>query len=171
MQQQAFIDKVMPFKDKLFRLALRLLVSKDEAEDAVQEVYLKLWKQKHKIKEYKNPEAYAMTMTKNYCLDRLKSGQASNIRIVHSNYDDPNQNLDKTTDIQDSMSLVHKLIEELPEQQRLLIQLRDIEAYEYDEISEITGLKQGTLRVNLSRARKTIRERLTQLHAYEHKTY
>ena len=71
--QQEFLDIILPVKDKLFRLARRLLVSTDEAEDAVQEVFLKLWKSKDKMDNYKNPEAFAMTMTKNYCLDRLKS--------------------------------------------------------------------------------------------------
>ena len=76
MKQKEFLATVLPFKDKLYRLAKRLLVSSEEAEDAVQEVYLKLWKGKHQIKNYKNPEAFAITMTKNYCFDRLKSKQA-----------------------------------------------------------------------------------------------
>ena len=86
MKQKDFVATVLPFKDKLYRLAKRLLVSSDEAEDAVQEVYLKLWKGREVIHKYKSPEAFAMTMTKNYCLDRLKSKQASNLKIVHSNY-------------------------------------------------------------------------------------
>ena len=76
MKQKEFLSTVLPFKDKLYRLAKRLLVSSDEAEDAVQEIFLKLWNGKEKIGKYKNPEAFAMTMTKNYCLDRLKSKQA-----------------------------------------------------------------------------------------------
>ena len=86
MKQKEFIATVLPFKDKLYRLAKRILVSGDEAEDAVQEVYLKLWKGRNKISNYKNPEAFAVTMTKNYCLDRLKSKQASNLKIVHNNF-------------------------------------------------------------------------------------
>ena len=86
MKQKEFLATVLPVKDKLYRLAKRLLVSQEEAEDAVQEVILKLWKGKNRMKDYKNSEAFAMTMTKNYCLDRLKSKQASNLKIVHSNY-------------------------------------------------------------------------------------
>ena len=88
MTQADFVILVMPFKDKVFRLAKRLLVSREEAEDATQEILLKLWNNKQKISDYKNVEAFSMTMTKNFCLDRLKSKQAQNLKIVHSNYQD-----------------------------------------------------------------------------------
>ncbi len=88
MTQTEFLNTVLPFKDKVFRLAKRLLVSKEEAEDATQEVLLKLWNNKGKISNYKNVEAFSMTMTKNFCLDKLKSKQAQNLKIVHSNYQD-----------------------------------------------------------------------------------
>ena len=94
MEQKEFLNTILPCKDTLYRLAKRLLVSSDEAEDAVQEVYLKLWRGRLSIKKYKSPEAFAMTMTKNYCLDRLKSKQASNLKIVHSNYQN-HENLEK----------------------------------------------------------------------------
>ena len=70
MKQSDFLKVVLPFKDKVFRLAKRLLVSTEEAEDATQELLFKLWKSKEKIGDYKNVEAFAMTMTKNYCYDR-----------------------------------------------------------------------------------------------------
>lgn len=73
MTQTDFVKLVMPFKDKVFRLAKRLLVSHEEAEDATQEILLKLWNNKGQIEEYKNVEAFSMTMTKNFCLDRLLS--------------------------------------------------------------------------------------------------
>ena len=76
MNQSDFLKVVLPFKDKVFRLAKRLLVSTEEAEDATQELLFKLWRSREKITNYKNVEAFAMTMTKNYCYDRLKSKQA-----------------------------------------------------------------------------------------------
>ena len=166
MNQQAFLDKVMPFKDKVFRLAKRLLVSQDEAEDATQELYLKLWKNKSKIASYKNVEAFAMTMTKNYCLDRLKSKQASNLTLIHSNYQDNHTNLQRQIEVNDSIQKVHQLIAQLPEQQRMVIQLRDIEQYNFDEIGEMLQMKPTAIRVALSRARKTIKEKLQKQHAY-----
>lgn len=166
MNQSEFLKTVMPFKDKVFRLAKRLLVSTEEAEDATQELYFKLWNKKEKLKEYKSVEAFAMTMTKNYCFDRLKSKQASNLKLIHSNYKEKDTPLDKKTDLNDSVSIVHQLIENLPEQQKIIIQLRDIEQYEFDEIAKMLDLKPTAIRVSLSRARKTIREQLTKQHNY-----
>ncbi len=166
MNQQAFLNTVMPFKDKVFRLAKRLLVSQDEAEDATQELYLKLWKNKNKLKNYRNIEAFAMTMTKNYCLDRLKSKQASNLSLVHSNFKETNTSLQEKIEINDSVQRIHKLITNLPKQQRMVIQLRDIEAYEFKEIEEMLQMKPTAIRVALSRARKKIREQLIQQNEY-----
>ncbi|OEK08716.1 RNA polymerase subunit sigma-70 [Flavivirga aquatica] len=166
MTQSEFLNIVMPFKDKVFRLSKRLLISREEAEDATQEVLLKLWKNKKKIQEYKNIEAFSMTMAKNFCFDKLKSKQAQNLKIVHSNYEDNNTSLQKQVELNDSVDWVAKIIEELPEQQRLIIQLRDIEEYDLDEIAKMLDMNNTAVRVNLSRARKAIREKLTNTHNY-----
>ena len=166
MDQSEFLKTVLPFKDKVFRLAKRLLVSTEEAEDATQELFFKLWKNRVKIAEYKNVEAFAMTMTKNYCFDRLKSKQASNLTLVHSNYKEKETPLEKKLEYRDSVSQVHVLIEKLPEQQKLVIQLRDIEQYDFEEIGKMLDLKPTAVRVALSRARKTIREELIKQHNY-----
>ncbi|MCH2032716.1 MAG: sigma-70 family RNA polymerase sigma factor [Tenacibaculum sp.] len=166
MKQSDFLKVVLPFKDKVFRLAKRLLVSTEEAEDATQELYFKLWRNKEKLADYKNVEAFAMTMTKNYCFDRLKSKQASNLTLVHSNYKEKDTSLEKKIEYKDSVSNVHKLIENLPEQQKIIIQLRDIEQYDFDEICEMVDMKPTAVRVALSRARKTIREALIKQHNY-----
>ena len=166
MKQSEFLKTVMPFKDKVFRVAKRILVSTEEAEDATQELLFKLWRNKEKLKDYKSIEAFAMTMTKNYCFDRLKSKQASNLSLIHSNYREKGTSLDRRMELNDSVSKVHKLIENLPEQQKLIIQLRDIEEYEFDEIAEMLNMNPTAIRVTLSRARKTIREQLTKQHNY-----
>ncbi|TYP99198.1 RNA polymerase sigma-70 factor (ECF subfamily) [Tenacibaculum adriaticum] len=166
MNQSDFLKVVIPFKDKVFRLAKRLLVSTEEAEDATQELFFKLWKNKEKLSEYNNVEAFAMTMTKNYCYDRLKSKQASNLTLVHNNYKEKETSLDKKIEQEDSVNQVHKLIENLPEQQKIIIQLRDIEQYDFDEICKMVDMKPTAVRVALSRARKTIREALIKKHNY-----
>jgi len=166
MTQTEFLDIVMPFKDKVFRLAKRLLVSREEAEDATQEILMKLWNNKTKIQEYKNVEAFSMTMTKNFCLDKLKSKQAQNLKLVHSNYQDHKVSLQKQLELNDSLNWVSKIIEDLPEQQKMIIQLRDIEQYDFDEISKMLDMNNTAIRVSLSRARKTIREKLTNTHSY-----
>lgn len=166
MTSTEFTSIVTPFKDKVFRLARRLLVSNEEAEDATQEILLRLWNNKSKISSYNNVEAFAMTMTKNFCLDRLKSKQAQNLKIVHSNYEDQNISLQKQVELNDSLSWIGKMVEQLPEQQRMILQLRDVEAYEFEEIAKIMEMNPTAIRVALSRARKTIREQLIKTHNY-----
>ncbi|PQJ14808.1 RNA polymerase sigma factor [Aureicoccus marinus] len=166
MKQTEFVNAVLPFQDKLYRMAKRLLVSREEAEDATQEVLLKLWSKNDNLEKYKSVEAFAMTMIKNFCLDRLKSKQASNLKLVHSNYADGNRSLQANLEAKDSVSWVERIMEELPEQQKMVLQLRDIEQYDYDEIAEIMEMKPTAVRVALSRARKTVREELTKKHSY-----
>lgn len=166
MTQSEFLNIVTPFKDKLYRLSKRLLVSHEEAQDATQEVMIKLWNQKSKMVDYVNVEAFSMTLTKNYCLDRLRSKQSQNLRIVHSNYEEKQTRLDKHLEQKDSVSWMSKLMEELPEQQRMVIQLRDIEQYEFDEIAKVLDMNETAIRVALSRARKVLRTRLMQTHNY-----
>ena len=166
MTQAEFTSLVTPFKDKVFRLAKRLLVSREEAEDATQEILLKLWNNKQNISSYNNVEAFSMTMTKNFCLDRLKSKQAQNLKIVHNNYKENGSTLQAQIEAKDSMDWVSKIIEVLPEQQKIILQLRDIEQYDYSEIAKMLDMNETAIRVNLSRARKTIREQLTNTHNY-----
>jgi len=165
MNQEEFLTTVLPYKNKLYRLAKRLLVSSEEAEDAVQEVFLKLWKGRNSIKNYKNPEAFSVTMTKNYCLDRLKSKQASNLKIVHSNFQ-TGENLQKKIEENDGVQLVFKIMETLPEKQRIVLQLRDVEQFDFEEIAEMIGSSETTIRVTLSRARKAVREQLIKQYNY-----
>jgi RNA polymerase sigma-70 factor (ECF subfamily) len=157
MNQKEFLNKVLPFKNKAYRLAKRLLVSSDEAEDAIQELYLKLWNNKTKIESYDNVEAYAMMMTKNYCLDQLKSKRASNLKLVHSNYKDESSALQNEIEVEDSTNIIKKMIDDLPEKQRMIVQLRDIENYEYHEIAIVMDMEPTAIRVALSRARKILR--------------
>lgn len=166
MKQTEFLNIVLPFKDKLFRMAKRLLVSTEEAEDATQEILIKLWSKKNKIGTYNNVEAFAMTMTKNFCLDRLKSKQAGNLKLVHSNYTDSNTSLQNEVESKDSVSWVERIMDELPEQQKMVLQLRDIEQYEYEEIEKLLDMKPTAIRVALSRARKTVRKKLMEKHNY-----
>jgi RNA polymerase sigma-70 factor (ECF subfamily) len=166
MNQNEFVQLVTPFKDKVFRLAKRLLVSTEEAEDATQEVLVKLWSKNGNLAEYGSVEAFAMTMTKNYCLDQLKSKRTGNLKIVHTNYLDREPGLEKKMEDLDSLNWVEKIMDKLPVQQRLIIQMRDIEQYEFEEIAKILDMNESAIRVALSRARKTIRDYMTETHNY-----
>jgi len=165
LEQKEFLNTILPCKDTLYRLAKRLLVSSDEAEDAVQEVFLKLWKGRDKIDNYRSPEAFAVTMTKNYCLDRLKSKQASNLKIVHSNYKN-SENIERTIEANEGVELLTKIMQTLPEQQKIIMQLRDIEQFEFTEISQMLEINETAIRVALSRARKVVREQLIKQYNY-----
>ena len=166
MNQIDFIRIINPFKDKLFRLAKRLLVSTEEAEDATQEIIFKLWNNNKNLEKYNNIEAFAVTMTKNYCLDQLKSKRANNLQIVDYNLDNNQTNLQTHLEAKDSLEWVNKIMNNLPEQQKLVLQLRDIEQYDYDEIAKILDMNAVAVRVALSRARKTVKEFLTKTHDY-----
>ena len=166
MHQKEFIQLVTPFKDKVFRLAKRLLISTEEAEDATQEVLVKLWNKNDKLDAYTSLEAFAMTTTKNYCLDQLKSKRASNLQLVHSNYEDKQVGLLQKIEDTDSLSWVEKIINKLPEQQKLIVQMRDIEEMEFEEMSTVLEMNEQAIRTALSRARKTIREKMIKTHHY-----
>lgn len=166
MKESEFISFITPLQERLFRLSKRLLVSSQEAQDAVGEITLKLWEKRNGLSSIKNLEAYAMTMTKNFCLDRLKSKQGSHLRLVHVNYEKATDSLSQALEHKDSLSIVEKAMQELPEVQRLLIQLRDIESLSYTGIEAVVAMKPTAIRVALSRARKTLKEHLVKNHAY-----
>lgn len=166
MNQLEFLQLTSSFKDKVFRLAKRLLISTEEAEDATQEVLVKLWSKNESLVGFNSIEAFAMTITKNYCLDQLKSKRAENLKIVHDNFTDDAHSLVKKVEDDDSLNWVEKIINQLPEQQRLIIQMRDIEQYEFSEIAIIMQMNETAIRVALSRARKTIRECMIKIENY-----
>ncbi len=166
MNQNTFLRVLHPVKDKMFRLALRLLISKEAAEDATQEVILKIWNRRDKFKDYANIEAFMISVTKNHCLDQLKSKQNNNLRLIHNNYDNNELGVHSKVELQDEIFQIERIVEMLPEQQRVIFQLRDIEDYDYNEIAEITKMKESAIRVALSRARKKIKEELLKTHGY-----
>lgn len=165
MTDTEFIFITNGFRDKIFRLAKRLLTSSEEAQDAVQEVLIKLWNKENALSQYSNLEAFAMVITKNYCLDQLKSKRASNQRIV-TDFATTDAGVSQQAEDRDSWNWVEKAIEKLPPQQKLIIQLREIEQYDFGEIAEIMQMNEVAVRVALSRARKTLREFIIKTHEY-----
>ncbi|MBN2274377.1 MAG: RNA polymerase sigma factor [Bacteroidales bacterium] len=162
MNAAEFKEKIIPLSGKLFHFARLLLKDHAEAEDSVQEIFLKLWKLRDDLKKYDNIEAFAMRVTRNWCLDRIKAKKPLYIDNYTSGFDQysdtdsPLGLLEKA----DQMSTVSRIIQTLPEQQKTIIQLRDIEGYEYEEIANIMNMNINAVRVSLSRARNTIREQL-----------
>ena len=168
MTQEEFKIEVFPLKNKLFRFAKRLLENTEEAEDMVQEVFIKLWNRKEKLREYRSVEALAMVTLRNLCLDKLRTRKYSTEKIETLQEDIEFMTGDHSNDHHDIISRIHQIIKTLPEQQRMVMQLRDIEGYDYEEIAEILNMNENAIRVNVSRARKKIREIITQYNIYEH---
>lgn len=167
MTAEEFKDRLLPVKNKLFRFALSLLSNRQEAEDAVQEVYLKMWNMRDQLEKYKSTEALMMTIVKNHCLDKIKvkknKAVTLNPELNHHLSDEP-ENLSEQFDLIDK---VKKIIQKLPEQQRTIVHLRDVEGYEFEEVMKITGYDLNYIRVNLSRGRSKIRESIKSIQSYE----
>lgn len=167
MTAETFTKQLLPFKNKLFRLSIRMLCDAQEAADTVQDVYLKLWKMREQLHQIDKPEAMAMTMTKNLCLDKLKTKHRSVNDNNPVNMMDERVNPELQYEFQETSQAIEHFINLLPEQQKWVMHLRDIEHYEFEDIETITGMNLNHIRVNLSRARKTVREQLIKLNSYE----
>lgn len=148
-------------KDKLYRFALRMTGDVAEAEDVVQEVFIKVWNKRDDMQEVLNHEAYCMTLTRNLSLDKLRSkhrrtseiGEALQLTDSHSTpYDEAEKS--------DAIESIRKWMQDLPEKQRLTMHLRDIEGMTYDEISTTLEMSLAQVKVNLHRARQFIREKM-----------
>ena len=160
MDLQAFKQHILPVQGRLFRLAQLFLRNREEAEDALQDVLLRLWSNRQQLDAYHSVEALAVQMTKNLCLDRLKAlrrqpvTDSDDYLNVATHEASPHRRLELT----DSAGQMQRLIDALPDQQRLLIHLREVDECSFDEIEQITGLTVNNIRVILSRTRQRLRD-------------
>ncbi len=166
MTPEEFKIELLPLKNKLFRVALHLSGQREEAEDVVQEVYLKVWDMRHQLEKYKSVEGLMVTMTRNRCLDGLRRKKNRLLPLKPEIFHRSSDDLQKQTERSDLVQKVKKMMVDLPEQQRTIMQLRDVEGYDFEEISEITGFDGNYIRVNLSRARKKIRLEIEKIEKY-----
>ena len=154
--------KVLPMQDKLLGFSKRLLGEPEEARDTVQEVFLKLWNLREKLGQYRNLEAFAMTVTRNHCLDKIKARRT--VRLEEKHYNSIDFNSDPSPgellERKDAAGYVKEIIQALPENQRSVIHLRDVEGYENEEIAKIMDMDVNNIRVILSRTRKKVRVEL-----------
>jgi len=167
MNPEEFKIQVLPLKHKLFRLSYRILENLEEAEDVVQDAMIKLWTRREELNKYSSIEAFAMTVTKNISLDRIRSKSFRQERLTDrqamSMKHDPGDLYEK----EDFSGFIKKIIDGLPEQQRSIIHMRDIEGMEYEQIAEVIGMNVNAIRVNLSRARKHVRDVILKIQGYE----
>ncbi|MEM8566573.1 MAG: RNA polymerase sigma factor [Bacteroidota bacterium] len=169
MSLEAFKTKVLPVKDKLYRFALKLVKSEPEAQDVVQEVLIKVWDKRNEMDEVENLEAWCMRVTRNLSLDKLKSKHASKTSGIEENFEisqGEKATPYRSTEMKDTMENIGNLISSLPDKQKQVIQLRDVEGFSYKEIGDIMAIDMNQVKVNLFRARKAVREKLLNINAY-----
>ena len=148
----------------------RLLKSDAETQDAVQELMMKLWDKKDSLQKLDNTDAYIMRMAKNYCLDVMKKkkpqilGEEEQLKLI--NLPDREENFEHL----ERFDQVRKVIETLPEKYKQVIQYRDMDGFEFEEIMELTGYEVPYIRVLLSRARVMVKTQVQKIYSYEQGT-
>jgi RNA polymerase sigma factor (sigma-70 family) len=168
MNREEFQIQVYPLRNKLFRFAKRILDQAEEAEDVVQDAFIRLWTRRETLEQYRSIEALAMLTTKNLCLDRIKKRKYPVERMDNHRGFIENLPMETTPDYSEEMYRIKQAMNELTEAQKMIIQLRDIEGYEYETIASIMEMNENAVRVNLSRARKRIREMMQTNKVYEY---
>ena len=171
-----FQTHVLPLKNILFRLALRITQNRAEAEDVVQETMMKVWNRRDEWQQIESMEAFCLTICRNLSLDKLRrmdnqvlsldddqQSEASSFDPIDNSH---MANPEEQTVQHDRLQLVRQFINQLPEKQRSCMQLRDIEGLSYKEIAQTMGITQEQVKVNIFRARQTIRNRFNETEQY-----
>lgn len=168
MSLNTFKNHIWPIRNKLYRFALRIVNNAAEAEDVVQEVLSKLWRTRKNWDRIDNLEAWSMRITKNMALDHLRARQyrrtegVDQLQQVSSEHSTPLQK----TEQMDTLEQIQRLMEELPENQRLVIHLREIEQLSYQEICDLLEMPMSQVKTNLFRARNKLKAALIKRESY-----
>lgn len=167
MQEISFRKDILPLKDKLFRLALRITFDRAEAEDVVQETLIRVWNKRDEWRQFGSMEAYCLTVAKNLAIDRSERKDAQTVSLPPeveqmAEVADPYEKLVH----KERLALVHRLMNELPEKQRLIMQLRDVEGKSYKEIAVVLNLTEEQVKVNLFRARQKVKQKFIDIDGY-----
>lgn len=164
----SFRNDVLPLKNELFRLALRITLSRTEAEDIVQETMMKVWTRRDKWSEIESIEAFCLTICRNLALDKMRKMDNHNERL--DNQQEPivhdTSNPEEQTVYRDRIRLIRRLLDQLPEKQRSAMQLRDFEGKSYKEIAAIMNISEEQVKVNIFRARQTIKQKFFETEKY-----
>ena len=169
MKKISFRNDVLPLKNELFRLALRITLNHAEAEDVVQETMIKVWNRRDSWDEIESIEAFCLTICRNISLDKVKTAENQN-QSLNDEHDAPDRsyasNPEEQAEQRDKILLIRRLINALPEKQRSVMQLRDFEGKSYKEIAEILAISEEQVKVNIFRARQTIKQRFLETENY-----
>ena len=162
MDKDTFYNRVMVLSDKLYRMAKSILLDEEDAKDSVQDLYLKLWENKQTLMEVENMSSYTMKILRNLCLDKLRKKRETELEMCDYVSMQDNTSLYKNIEQKNMIKVIKQYINQLPELQRTIVRLRDVEGYEIKEIAYITASTENAVSANLSRARQKIRNYLEQ---------
>ena len=168
MKKVSFRNDVLPLKNELFRLALRITLNRAEAEDIVQDTLIKVWNHRFEWENIESIEAFSLTVCRNLSLDRIKKKENTNDSLEDVKIAEP-LSLSNPQDrmiAEDKINLVKQIVDGLPEKQRSCIQLRDFEGKTYKEIAEILEITEEQVKINIFRARQTVKQRYLKLDNY-----
>lgn len=167
MQEISFRNDILPLKDKLYRLALRITLDSAEAEDIVQDTMIRVWNKREEWIQFDSIEAYCLTVARNLAIDRSQQKEAQNVELTPETHETPDASspYDQLVN-EERMNIIHQLVNNLPEKQRTILQLRDIEGKSYKEISQILQITEEQVKVNLFRARQKIKQRYIDIDEY-----
>lgn len=160
-----FRHDILPLKNLIFRTALRIVLNREEAEDIVQDTLVKLWERRKELEQVANLEAFALTMTRRLALDRKEKMDNRSVSLDEEAHDRPSEgfaNSDQRLMRQETSDFIGQIINSLPEKQRTILQLRDIEGKNYKEIAETLSITESDVKVTLFRARSTVKEKILQ---------
>ena len=168
MKKVSFRNDVLPLKNKLFRLALRITLNRAEAEDIVQDTLIKVWNRRFEWENIESFEAFSLTVCRNLSLDRIKKKENTNDSLEDVKVAEPlsSSNPQDRMIAEDKINLVKQIVDGLPEKQRSCIQLRDFEGKTYKEIAEILEITEEQVKINIFRARQTVKQRYLKLDNY-----
>lgn len=167
MKEISFRDDILPLKDKLFRLALRITLDRADAEDIVQETLIRMWNKRDEWSQMESIEAYALTICRNLALDLTSKASRQNVVLDESRDESPTERTPlEELDARQRLEIVKKLIDELPEIQRTIMVLRDVEGKSYKEIAEIIDISEEKVKVYLFRARQKVKIQFSKIEGY-----
>jgi RNA polymerase sigma-70 factor (ECF subfamily) len=167
MKKISFRTDVLPLKNELFRLALRITLNREDAEDVVQETMIRVWNRRDQWEQIESIEAFCTTICRNLALDKTKRASNQDASLDNEGHDAPDHSYSANPEEQavqrDRVERVRRLMDLLPEKQRTCMQLRDMEGKAYKEIAQVMGITEQQVKVNIFRARQTIKEKFQQL--------
>ena len=169
MKKISFRNDILPLKNELYRLALRITLNPAEAEDVVQETLIKVWNRRDRWEELESIEAFCLTICRNISLDKTRKAESQNPSLEdgHDTADTSyTSNPEEQAMQRDRIALVRQLIDHLPEKQRSCMQLRDFEGKSYKEIAQILGITEEQVKVNIFRARQQIKQQFIKTENY-----